>query len=153
LRILISSCSVIVLLTIAWPVKAEDPPWVVTVTVEKTVQGKDVDWWSRHAVQARKDANKRAATIVRLKRIWEPTVDYAYRLAARVSGVPEWQLRRVGHCESTDNPRAANGRQLGLFQLGWSPFGFSPFDPIASALSAAFTVRHDGSWRQWTCKP
>ncbi len=59
----------------------------------------------------------------------------------------------VSWCESTHNPFAQNGRYKGLFQLGWSPFGFSPFDPVANALSAAMTVRHDGSWRQWQCSP
>ncbi len=84
---------------------------------------------------------------------WQPTVDYAYRLASAVTGVSYWQLRSVGECESHHNPFATNGRYKGVMQLGWSPFGFSPFDPIANVLSAAMTVRHDGSWRQWQCRP
>jgi len=86
-------------------------------------------------------------------RRWRPTVDYAIRLAAAVAGVPAWELYAVARCESTLNPYARNGRYQGLFQLGWAPFGFSPFDPVANALSAALTVRRDGSWRQWECKP
>ncbi len=84
---------------------------------------------------------------------WQPTVDYALRLSSAVTGVSYWQLRSVSFCESHHYPFAQNGRYRGLFQLGWSPFGFSAFDPVANALSAAMTVAHDGSWRQWTCKP
>lgn len=89
----------------------------------------------------------------RLSLRWRPTVDYAITLAAAVSGIPRWEMRNVAHCESTLNPSASNGRYKGLFQLGWSPFGFSPFDPVANAISAGLTVQHDGGWRQWTCKP
>lgn len=88
-----------------------------------------------------------------LHRRWRPTVDYALHLASAVYGVPYGDLRSVAWCESKFDPFARNGRYLGLFQMHWSPFGFSPFDPVASALSAAATVGHDGSWRQWECKP
>lgn len=62
-------------------------------------------------------------------------------------------MRTVAFCESRFDPYAQNGRYKGIFQLGWAPFGFSPYEPLANALSAAQTVRHDGSWRQWECKP
>jgi len=88
-----------------------------------------------------------------LRHRWHPTVEYALRLASAVSGVPLGDLVAVSRCESTFNPFASNGQYRGLFQLHWAPFGFSPFDPIANALSAALTVRHDGGWRQWECKP
>ena len=88
-----------------------------------------------------------------LQRRWRPTVSYALRLASAVSGVSYWELRSVSYCESTHNPFASNGRYRGLFQLGWSPFGLSPYDPVANAISAAMTVRHDGGWYQWECKP
>jgi hypothetical protein len=91
--------------------------------------------------------------IRRLKRQWRPTVDYAIRLAAAVTGVSATELYAVARCESGLSPYASNGRYLGLFQLGWDPFGFSPFDPVANALSAALTVKRDGGWRQWTCRP
>lgn len=120
----------------------EDPPPQV-VEIDRTVQGKNVDQW--HLIAAR----YRAAALKR----WKPTVQYAYRLAAAIFGVPYWQLHAVGSCESHHYPFARNGRYLGVMQLGWRPFGFSPFDPIANVLSAAATVRHDGSWRQWECKP
>lgn len=88
-----------------------------------------------------------------LKHRWAPTVDYALTLASAVFNVPRADLSRVSWCESTHNPFARNGGQLGLFQLGWRPFGLDPFDPVANALSAAQTVVHDGGWRQWVCKP
>jgi hypothetical protein len=83
---------------------------------------------------------------------WRPTVHYALRLASAAYSVPYRDLRSVAWCESRLDPWATNGRYRGLMQLGWSPFGFSPFDPVASALSAAAVVRREG-WRQWTCRP
>lgn len=131
-----------------------DPPQTTTVvtTVEATYQHHGVRWWAKRAVQARKDANARATTIRRLKRRWRPTVEYALRLASRAFSVPYAALRAVAGCESTFNPFAVNGRYKGLLQLSWSPFGFSPFDPVASALSTAAVVRREG-WRQWECRP
>ncbi len=84
---------------------------------------------------------------------WQPTVDYALTLAAAVTGVSYWQLRSVSACESNHDPYATNGRFKGIFQLGWRPFGLDPYEPIANALSAAMTVRHDGGWSQWACSP
>lgn len=88
-----------------------------------------------------------------LRRRWTPTVDYAIRLASAATGVSSRELYAVARCESTLNPFASNGRYQGLFQLGWAPFGFSPFDPVANALSAAMTVQRDGGWREWQCRP
>jgi len=89
-----------------------------------------------------------------LARRWTPTVSYAIKLASAATGVPSWELYAVARCESNLYPFASNhGKYLGLFQLSWAPLGMSPFDPIANALSAAMTVRRDGGWRQWECKP
>ncbi len=90
---------------------------------------------------------------VLLRRRWRPTVRYSLRLASAASGVPYRELATVAWCESRLDPFATNGRYHGLFQLGWAPFGLDPFDPVANALSAALTVRRDGGWRQWECKP
>lgn len=87
-----------------------------------------------------------------LHRRWAPTVTYALRLAAAVTGVPYTDLAAVAWCESRHQPWAQNGRYKGIFQLGWAPFGMSPFDPVASALSTALTVVREG-WRQWECQP
>lgn len=139
-----------------------------TVTVQGRYQHKDIRWWAAHAVRARRDANQQARnslargrTIRRLQgeaRVrWSGTVDYALRLAAAAYAGPPFygpsysKLRAVAYCESTLSATADNGRYHGLMQLGWAPFGFSPYDPVASALSAAQTVVRDGSWRQWSC--
>jgi hypothetical protein len=126
----------------------------VTRTVVRTVASA---YWhrayrakNRELMSARRTTKKLRRT---LRQQWRPTVTYALRLASAVSGVPYTQLAAVSWCESRWEPYATNGRYQGLFQLGWSPFGFSPFDPVANALSAALTVVHDGSWRQWECKP
>jgi hypothetical protein len=107
----------------------------------------------RQQARIRRLRHELRATKRLLRKRWQPTVDYALRLASAVTGVSYRQLQTVSWCESTHNPYAENGKYRGLFQLGWSPFGFSPFDPVANALSAAMTVRHDGGWRQWECQP
>ena len=105
-------------------------------------------WAARYRARTRQLQSTRAL----LHRRWAPTVDYALRLAASVFGVSYWQLRSVAWCESHHYPYARNGRYAGIFQLSWRPFGFSPFDPVASALSTAATVSREG-WRQWECRP
>jgi hypothetical protein len=107
------------------------------------VQGKTALQWHSVAARYRHELIRR----------WQPTVQYALRLASAVYGVSRWQLQAVSYCESRHYVYAINGIYRGIFQLHWRPFGLSPFDPIASALSAAATVRQDGSWRQWECKP
>lgn len=97
--------------------------------------------------------NRANRHIIRLRAGWRPSVLGAITLASSVYGVSSSAMRAVSFCESRWDPFATNGRYKGLFQLGWSPFGLSPFDPYANALSAAQTVAHDGSWRQWECKP
>ena len=126
------------------------------------VQGKDVHWWARRAVQNGKDSRARGLTIRRqkneLRKRWQPTVEYAYRLAATVYGVSESELRRIGSCESHHYPFARNGRYRGVMQEGpmfeRGPFGragFSVYDPLANVLTAAHARTQDGSWRQWEC--
>jgi len=127
------------------PNEPETVPWPVpdVQIVDAEFRGRTAEEWFHRYQQMRRYVTRR----------WMPTVNYALRLASAVSGVSYWQLRGVSWCESRHWPFAHNGKYLGLFQLGWSPFGFSPFDPVANALSAALTVRHDGSWRRWECKP
>ena len=114
-----------------------------------TYRGHTAQFWAwRYKTRTRQLQHTRAI----LKHRWHPTVTYALRLASAVFQVPYRDLSSVSYCESTHNPFATNGQYRGLFQLSWAPFGLSPFDPVASALSTAATVRREG-WRQWECKP
>jgi hypothetical protein len=96
----------------------------------------------------------------RLQRRWNPTAHYAYKLAATVYGVSEWELRAIGWCESRHFVHARNGSYRGVMQEGpmfeRGPFGragFSVWDPVANVMTAAHTRVADGSWRQWACRP
>ncbi len=133
-----------------------------TVTEHARYHGHGGEYWANQNTHARRALNRanlrlrRARLTIRrqaldTRRRWAPTVSYAIGLASAVYGVPAAKMWAVASCESTLDPFASNGRYKGLFQLGWSPFGLSPYDPVASALSAAQTVVRDGSWRQWSC--
>ncbi len=132
---------------------SDEPPATVTVTVTSQYRGVSARGWAGRFRHRTRQLQAARTDVRHVQRVWRPTVEYALRLASAVYGVPYRDLATVSRCESTWNPFATNGRQLGLFQLGWAPFGLSPFDPVANALSAAMTVKHDGSWRQWQCKP
>lgn len=73
-----------------------------------------------------------------------PSVEHALTIAAAAYGVDKARLRSVAMCESTLNPKAANGPYAGLFQFGtplWkkTPYGkFSRTDPYAASLAAAW---------------
>lgn len=109
----------------------------------------------------RRDLNRAKRRLeVRFRR----DVTYAIRLASDLFSVPEQEMWSVAHCETggTFSPFAKNRSSdaSGLFQfIGWPRAGlresFSVWDPVANALAAAWTRRHDGSWRQWApvCRP
>ena len=87
------------------------------------------------------------------------SVSYAIRLAATTFGVSEWEMNRVASCESGHSPTASNGIYRGVFQEGpmfergrYGRAGFSVWDPLANAMTAAETVSREG-WSQWSCKP
>jgi hypothetical protein len=123
---------------------------IATIRAASTYRGHTAEEWAgRFRYRTRQLQHVRT----HLQQRWHPTVLYALRLASAVTGVSYWQLYTVSRCESGHNPFAQNGQYKGLFQMHWSPFGFSPFDPVANALSAAMTVVHDGGWRQWACQP
>ncbi len=124
-------------------VSAETPP-------AERFHGLTAKQWAGRALE-RTHQLQRARMLLRKR--WRPTVRYSLRLASAATGVSYRELATVAWCESRFDPFATNGRYQGLFQLGWDPFGLDPFDPIANALSAAFTVRADRGWRQWECKP
>lgn|SRR5574343_43324 len=66
------------------------------------------------------------------------------------------EAMRVAYCESTLNRFATNGQYAGLFQLSsahQARMKGSPFHAYDNARHAANTVRADGGWGQWECKP
>lgn len=144
-------------LLLALPAQASGPkpfPPIFLTDVKLAHQNaelrKDRDRWKRSANYHAKLYRQLAAHV---RRTWQPSAYAAIHLASAVTGVPESEMRSVARCESNFFPFATNGQYKGIFQIHWLPFGLSPFDPYANALSAAFTVRHDGGWRQWECKP
>lgn len=112
------------------------------------------------AVRARDEARADARRI-RQVLAHDPTVEEALTIAAVAYGVPLSEMRSAARCESTFNPAARNGRYRGLFQFGpifeASPFGhagLSVWSPFASAMAAAYIVRHGGrGWSPWECSP
>ena len=87
----------------------------------------------------------------------------AIRAASIAYGVPRGEMIAVSYCETGGdfNPRSLNRSSgaAGLFQFlraTWArtPYrGFDRFDAYANALAAAWLVRKDGGWREWTCRP
>jgi hypothetical protein len=141
---------------------AEDPPAVPQVVyIDRTFQGKDVDWWARRAVQARKDANKRADTIVRLKRTLahSPTLTEAIALATTVYRASAADLWRRGRCESHFRRYARNASGAsGYWQFlpsTWAstPFArFSIWSVYAQAFAAAWMMGPAHRSGEWSCR-
>ena len=112
------------------------------------------------AVKARDAARDEADRLERVLR-HDPSVSEALTVASVAYGVPLGELSSVALCESTHRPDARNGRYRGLFQFGpifeSSPYGragLSVWSPLASAMAAAYIVRHGGSgWSPWQCSP
>lgn len=138
----------------------------VTVTrkVDARVQGKTAAWWSRRAVQARKDANARGRTIrvqrADLRRHWQPTAEHVIALAAIAYRQSSATLYRKASCETgrTFNPFALNPSGAG----GWFQFlpstwagtpyaAFSRFDPLAASLAASW-MHDQGRGGEWVCQ-
>lgn len=74
----------------AEPQHEPGPPYGIgtaLIVENATYQGKNIRWWARRAVQARKDANKRGQTILRLRGTLERGFIPSYWLA-------------IGSCES-----------------------------------------------------
>lgn len=89
-----------------------------------------------------------------------PQVDDAIRLAAFTYGVDADRMRRVAFCESRLDPGARNGSSgaSGLMQFlpstwqsnRYGAAGFSVWNPLASALGAAYHASRYG-WSAWVC--
>ncbi len=86
-------------------------------------------------------------------------VDRALHAASARYHVSYWEMRTVSYCESRWHPWSVGSGSYGLFQFLPSTFAHTPygrrsiFDPYANALAAAWLVRHDGGWSEWTCRP
>ena len=152
-------------LVIAWAPDEPNPyaaqAGVAGVRIE-LVQGKGVVWWSRRAVQARKDANARASVIRRLRRArlveFEPPYEHAAQLAAIAYRVDAGTLIRKGRCESGNwthfhNASGASGpwQFLGSTWASTPYASYSSYDPFAAALAAAWMHAH-GRGGEWVCQ-
>lgn len=133
-------------------------------------QGKTAIQWHRIAVQRRMardhlrsrlgDRTRELRTLKRhLIRVQPFTVTYAIKIASTAYGVSERDMNVVASCESGHSAFARNGQYRGVFQEGpmfergrFGQAGFSVWDPLANALTAAETVSREG-WSQWECKP
>jgi hypothetical protein len=126
-----------------------------------TYQGKTAHWWAMKAQQARKDANKRAVTIRRLKTTLrhDPTISECVGLATiaypAFTEARAWQI--INH-ESGGNTFAKNPSSTasGLYQFLTSTFASTPYgragmsiwDPCASSLAAGW-MHQNGRGREW----
>lgn len=141
-----------------------------------TYQGRTAEAWAKaaHGWQAaararsgerdwlQKRLTLRVLQVKQLRRVKAAPVkdvQYAIRLAATTYGVSETAMHRVASCESGHSSTAVNGQYRGVYQEGpmfergkYGRAGFSVWDPVANAMTAAETVAHEG-WSQWSCKP
>ncbi len=134
-----------------------------------TYQGKTVQWWAKRTVQARKDANARAATIKRLRATLahDPSVQESIELATMVYPAltqhrawciikhESWMTRDPLHAR---NPTAIGGSHAtGLYQFLTStfhstPYGrFSIYSPYAQSLAAGW-MHQNGRGGEWAIR-
>jgi hypothetical protein len=76
---------------------------------------------------------------------------------------PASEMLSVGRCESglqthDPNPTSSADGWMQFLDGTWNnstagQLGFSRYDVIAMGIATAGIVHHDGSWRQWVCKP
>lgn len=132
--------------------------------VQATYQGKTVLWWARHAVAARQDANERRLALLdaraKLRADVQPVenvYEHAAKFAAVAYDVDADTLIRKGRCESVNwtkfhNQSGASGPwQFMPSTWASTPYAaFSPYDPMAAALAAAWmhsaAVNRGGEW-------
>lgn len=111
---------------------------------------------------------QRARDAQRQWRLARPTLAEAASIAGRVYGVDPAAMLRVSQCEirghyhptlryvSDANPRSGATGPWQFLSSTWShtPWASWPrSDVYVQALATAQIVAHDGSWRQWDCKP
>jgi hypothetical protein len=129
--------------------------------VNTTYQGKNINWWAKHAVQNRKDANARGLTIHRLKKViaYNITINECVKLATiAYPAFTEARAEQIIRHESKGNPLAKNPHSTasGLFQFLTSTFGSTPYgkagmsiwSPCASSLAAGW-MHQNGRGGEW----
>jgi hypothetical protein len=128
------------------------------------VEGKGVQWWARHAKQARRDANARAVTIERMRRSLrhDPSITEAIRLATiaypALSQGRAWQILEHESLMMPDPAHAKNpsSSASGIAQFlvsTWmsTPYGragISIWSPYGQALAMGWmhTVGRGCEW-------
>jgi hypothetical protein len=137
------------------------PPPTLRALVEDRHQGRTAEWWARRTTIWKRRAQRRDLRIHRLRaanrRRWTPTLERGIQLAAIAYRQPATLLYRVAWCESRFflYARSAGGH-LGPFQFlpsTWrsTPYArFSPFDPTAAPLAAAW-MWAQGRRGEWAC--
>lgn len=131
-----------------------------------TYQGKTAQWWAKRAVQNRKNANARAATIKRLKKAIKRdyTVQECVKLATiAYPALNESRAWSIIGGESGGNPNARNTTPIyngehatGLWQFIPSTFNSTPYgkagmsiwSPCASSLAAGW-MHENGRGGEW----
>lgn len=162
--IIVLGCAVLLALALSVRIATGDATTTATtrVEVERTVQGKTVDWWARHAVQARKDANARRLTVVRLRNTLnhDPSVQEAVKLATIVyphfTEKRAWRIIRHESWMTRDPLHARNPRSTatGLYQFLTGTFRSTPFagmsiySAYAQSLAAGWMHEH-GRGCEW----
>lgn len=117
-----------------------------------TYQGKNVHWWAKHAVQARKDANARRTMIFSLRKTMAhtPSVEEAVKLATIVypdfTEARAWRIIRHESWMTSDPLHARNpsSTATGLYQFLTSTFRSTPF--AGSSIYSAYAQSLAAGW-------
>lgn len=146
------------------------------VAVERTIEGRGIEWWHRRTVQNRKNSNARGHTIRRLKaelrRRYEPSFERYFTIAAltyaaglRERGYTREDLERRGRCESVnftdfynETPIYNGEHAQGVMGFIPSTFNSTPFagldlrnDHLANIMAGAW-MHSVGRGGEWACR-
>lgn len=164
-RLLFAGLVAALVLVAAFGAAAQNKPKRVVTIVHPKVDGKGVKWWANRArangERMRALQARTAAATERLRHRIEPLqarYEHAAILAAVVYGVDAETLIRKGRCESSNwtafyNSSGASGPWQFLPST-WrtTPLAaFSPYDPEAAALAAAW-MHAQGRGGEWVCQ-
>jgi hypothetical protein len=120
------------------------------------VDGHGVKWWAARARARARDAAWQKKRARALTRQLQSVRDNPAAAIRHVFGVYADQALAVAWCESRYSVTAANGRYLGLFQMGSSErarYGHGA-DALTQARAAyRYFVAAGRDWSPWTCRP